>query len=244
VGFNRRFAPTYRRLKAEFAARRDPLVMAYRVNAGPVSPTSWVVDPVQGGGRLVGEVCHMVDLLVDLTGAAVTSVYAEPIGAASADDVVLTLRFADGSLGTIVYASGGDRSMPKEQLEVLGGGRAATLEDFRALRVHAGGRASNAEVRPTSRFSLQVAVGLDKASCDRPGLGTRPTNLMMKWLSAAALGRRFAVQDKGHAAELSAFLDAVRHTKASPVDPETAAHVTRVTFAALESARSGLPVRV
>ena len=175
--------------------------MTYRVNAGPVSPTSWVVDPVQGGGRLVGEACHMVDLLVDLTDARVTSVYAEPIGAATGDDVVLTLRFADGSIGTIVYASGGDRSLPKEQLEVLGGGRAAVLDDFRALRVYAGG-------------------------------GVR------------RLGRRFAVQDKGHAAELAAFVDAVRHGKPSPVDPETAAHVTRVTFAAVESARSGVPIKV
>jgi predicted dehydrogenase len=201
VGFNRRFAPTYQRLKAEFPARRDPLVMTYRVNAGPVSPMSWVVDPAQGGGRVIGEVCHMVDLLVDLTSALVTSVYAEPIGSTAGDDVVLTLRFADGSLGTIVYASGGDRSLPKEQLEVLGGARAVVLDDFRTLRVHAGGRANR-------------------------------------------VGRRFAAQDKGHAAELSAFLDAVRHGKASPVDPATAAHVTRVTFAAVESARSGLPVQV
>ena len=201
VGFNRRFAPTYQRLKAEFAARRDPLVMTYRVNAGPVSPTSWVVDPVQGGGRLVGEACHMVDLLVDLTDARVTSVYAESIGAATGDDVVLTLRFADGSIGTIVYASGGDRSLPKEHLEVLGGGRAAVLDDFRTLRVYAGG-------------------------------------------GVKRLGRRFAVQDKGHAAELAAFVDAVRHGKPSPVDPETAAHVTRITFAAVESARSGVPIKV
>src|SRR5207244_2142248 len=132
----------------------------------------------------------MLDLLVDLAGARVMSVYAEPIAAKSADDVVLTLRFADGSLGTVVYASGGDRNLPKEHLEVLGGGRAAALEDFRRLRLYAGGR-------------------------------------------AASLGGRFAVQDKGHAAELAAFLDAVRHARPSPVDPETAAHVTRVTFAAV-----------
>jgi predicted dehydrogenase/threonine dehydrogenase-like Zn-dependent dehydrogenase len=201
LGFNRRFAPTYRRLKSVFASRRDPLIMAYRVNAGAVSPTSWVVDPVQGGGRLIGEVCHMVDLLVDLTGASVTSVYAAPVGSTSADDVVLTLRFTDGSLGTIVYAGGGDRSLPKEHLQVLGGGRAAILDDFRTVRLHAAGR-------------------------------------------SRTMPRRFAVQDKGHAAELSAFVNAVRYGKPSPVDPETAAHVTRVTFAALESAHSGLPVTV
>jgi predicted dehydrogenase len=201
VGFNRRFAPTYLELKARFAStrRRAPLMMAYRVNAGAVAPTSWVVDPLQGGGRLIGEVCHMLDLLVDLSGAPVTSVYTQPIAAGSADDVLLTLSFGDGSIGTIVYASGGDRSLPKEQLEVLGGGQAAVLDDFRTLRLHAGGRESR-------------------------------------------IGGRLPRQDKGHSAELAAFLQAVRSGGTSPVDPRQAAHVTRVTFAAVESARTGLPV--
>jgi predicted dehydrogenase/NADPH:quinone reductase-like Zn-dependent oxidoreductase len=199
LGFNRRFAPTYQRLKARFSGRRAPLVMAYRVNAGAVAPTAWVVDPVQGGGRLIGEVCHMVDVLVDLTGAPVVSVFAQAAASVSADDVLLTLRFGDGSLGTIVYASGGDRSLPKESLEVLGGGVAAVLDDFRTLRLHSGGK--------TTR-----------------------------------LGGQLSSQDKGHAAELAAFLEAVRSGKASPINPEDAAHVTRVTFAAVESIRAGLPV--
>ena len=203
VGFNRRFAPSYVQLKAGFARskRRGPLVMAYRVNAGAVAPTSWVVDPVQGGGRLIGEACHMVDLLVDLAGAPVTSVYAQPIAAGAADDVVLTLSFGDGSIGTIVYASGGDRSLPKEQLEVLGGGLAAVLDDFRTVRVHAAGKATR-------------------------------------------IGGRLPRQDKGHVAELAAFVNAVRSGSVSPVDPLESAHVTRVTFAAAESAHTGLPVTV
>ncbi len=201
VGFNRRFAPTYQQLKARFPAsqRRGALVMAFRVNAGAVAPRSWVVDPVQGGGRLIGEVCHMIDLLVDLVGAPATLVYAQPMAAGSADDVLVSLSFGDGSIGTIVYASGGDRSLPKEQLEVLGGGSAAVLDDFRTLRLHAGGRATR-------------------------------------------IGGRLAHQDKGHAAELASFLNAVRAGRASPVDPEGAAHVTRITFAAVESARTGMPV--
>jgi predicted dehydrogenase/threonine dehydrogenase-like Zn-dependent dehydrogenase len=198
VGFNRRFAPTYQRLKAGFAGRRPPLVMAYRVNAGRVAASSWVVDPVQGGGRLVGEVCHMLDTLVDLAGASVVSVFAQPL-VGPGDDVILSLAFADGSVGTIVYASGGDRNMPKEYLEVLGGGRSAILDDFRTLQLFGAGSATN-------------------------------------------VGGRLARQDKGHAAELSAFVDAVRRGAPSPLDPEVAAHVTRVTFGAVESARTGLPV--
>jgi predicted dehydrogenase/threonine dehydrogenase-like Zn-dependent dehydrogenase len=197
VGFNRRFAPTYIRLKQALSRRRAPLAVGYRVNAGQVAAGSWVVDPVQGGGRIVGEACHMVDLVCDLVGAPVNQVYAQPGGAG--DDVVLTLGFEDGSLGTILYASGGARALPKERLEVLGGGRSAVLDDFRGLHLYEGGRA----VR---------------------GAG------------------RLASQDKGHAAELAAFFDAVRRGGPSPVDPAAAAHVTRVTFAALDSLRAGVPV--
>jgi predicted dehydrogenase/threonine dehydrogenase-like Zn-dependent dehydrogenase len=200
LGFNRRFAPTFERLKAGFRGRRPPLVMAYRVNAGSVPASSWVVDPVQGGGRVVGEVCHMLDTLVDLAGARVVSVFTQALPG-KPDDVVLSLAFGDGSIGTIVYATGGDRGMPKESLEVLGGGRSAILDDFRTLRLYADG-------------------------------------------SFAKVGGRLARQDKGHAAELAAFIEAVRRGGESPLDPEVAAHVTRVTFAAVESARAGLPVEV
>jgi predicted dehydrogenase/threonine dehydrogenase-like Zn-dependent dehydrogenase len=201
VGFNRRFAPTYRRLAASLARRRQPLVMSYRVNAGSVASTSWVVDPVQGGGRLVGEVCHMVDLLVDLARGRATSVFAQQGQAVTGDDVVLTLTFGDGSLGTIVYASGGDRGLAKEQLEVLGGGTAAVLDDFRRLRLYEAGRVRR-------------------------------------------LGGRLASQDKGHAAELAAFVDAVKRGAPAPVDPRVAEHVTRVTFAAVESARAGAAIQL
>jgi len=199
VGFNRRFAPSYRRLKAAFAGRREPLVMSYRVNAGTVAAGSWVTDPVQGGGRLVGEVCHMLDLLVDLAGCRIGSIYALPTGPGAGDDVIVSARFVDGSVGSIVYASRGDRSLPKEQLDVLGAGRAAVLDDFRSLRLHVRGRAERS-------------------------------------------GSRLAGQDKGHAAELAAFIAAVRSGAPSPVDPELAAHVTCATFAAVESARTGQPV--
>jgi predicted dehydrogenase/threonine dehydrogenase-like Zn-dependent dehydrogenase len=200
VGFNRRFAPSYLRLKSAFASRRAPLVAAYRVNAGAVAASSWVVDPVEGGGRLIGEVCHMVDTLVDLVGGPVRTVYASA-STGPGDDVVLSLAFVDGSLGTIVYASGGDRSLAKEYLEVLGGGRAVVLDDFRSARLHSGG-------------------------------------------SSKSSGGRLTRQDKGHAAELAAFVHAVHTGGPSPLDPVVAAHVTRVTFAAVESVQTGLPVQI
>jgi predicted dehydrogenase len=205
VGFNRRFAPTYRRLRAFVRQKDARLVMSYRVNAGSMAIGAWVHDPEQGGGRLIGEACHMVDLMFDLASSRVTSVHAQALprrNSAAEDDVVLTLTFADGSLGTLVYASGGDRGMPKERLEVLGGGRSAVLDDFTRLELFADGR--------TRRIGGPIT----------------------------------ATQDKGHAAELAAFVDAVKFGKPSPVDPEDAAHVTRVTFAAVESVRIGLPVQL
>jgi len=175
-------------------------VMAYRVNAGSVARGAWVVDPVQGGGRVIGEVCHMVDTLVDLAGCFVRSVHAQApeVRGDEGDDVVLTLSFGDGSLATIVYASGGDRSLSKEYLEVFGGGRAAVLDDFKSVRLHGGG-------------------------------------------SARHTGGRLTRQDKGHAAELAAFVERVRNGGPSPLDPSIAAHVTHVTFAAVRSMRSGVP---
>jgi predicted dehydrogenase len=204
VGFNRRFAPSVAPLRQHFAERREPLVMTYRVNAGRVAVSSWVLDPVEGGGRLIGEVCHMVDLLTAIAGARVVSVFVQALprpAQANMDDAVVNLTFADGSIGTIVYASGGDRTLPKERLEVFGGGRSAVLDDFRVLELRAGGRRRR-------------------------------------------VGGRFPTQDKGHAAELRAFLGAVRRGGPSPIDPEEAAHVTRVTFAAQQSAREGVPVRL
>jgi predicted dehydrogenase/threonine dehydrogenase-like Zn-dependent dehydrogenase len=204
VGFNRRFAPATQRIQAFLAGRRGPLVLSYRVNAGPVAAGSWVLDPLQGGGRLVGEVCHMVDLAQYLAGEYVVRVFAQPLPKPpgdAADDVLLMLTFAGGSMGTITYAASGDSSLAKERLEIFGDGKAAVLDDFRHLTLHRGGRAERIGGNPGS-------------------------------------------QDKGHAAELRAFLDAVRHGAPSPIHPEDAAQVTRVTFAALESVRTGLPVEL
>jgi predicted dehydrogenase len=144
VGYNRRFAPLARELQALLAARRSPLVMHYRVNAGQVPADSWIQDPAVGGGRILGEVCHFVDLCAFLAGARPVSVYAQavdPRGVARSDDnVTLSLKFGDGSLATIAFVATGDTSAGKERLEVLGDGTQAVLEDFRTLSFRTGGR--------------------------------------------------------------------------------------------------------
>jgi predicted dehydrogenase len=137
VGFNRRFAPLVARIAQHFAGRGAPLVMHYRVNAGFLPPEHWVHDPVEGGGRILGEGCHFVDLLQFFAGAPPVRVFAESIGGGSRyrgdDNVAITLRFADGSVGTVTYTAAGDAALGKEYLEVYGEGGVAILDDFRTL---------------------------------------------------------------------------------------------------------------
>ncbi|HVI10008.1 MAG TPA: bi-domain-containing oxidoreductase [Candidatus Binatia bacterium] len=143
VGFNRRFAPMAVRLKGFLHDLHEPLAIHYRVNAGFLPQDHWLNDPEQGGGRVVGEVCHFVDFLCFLTGAAPLEVETRSLadsGRYSNDNVVCSLRFSDGSLGTITYLANGDKSFSKERVEIFGGGAAAVLEDFRSLELVRNGR--------------------------------------------------------------------------------------------------------
>jgi predicted dehydrogenase/threonine dehydrogenase-like Zn-dependent dehydrogenase len=145
VGFNRRFAPFAIRLKSFLREVGEPLAIHYRVNAGFLPADHWLNDPQQGGGRILGEVCHFVDFLQFLTGAAIAEVETRSLpnpGQYSNDNLVCQLRFADGSQGTISYLACGDKSFSKERIEVFGGGSVAVLEDFRRLELIRGGARS------------------------------------------------------------------------------------------------------
>ncbi len=144
VGFNRRFAPFVQNVLEHFAGRTHPLLMHYRVNAGFIPHDHWIHDPVEGGGRILGETCHFIDLCQHLAGALPTRVSAESIAGDSRyrsdDNVTITLRFADGSVATVLYTAMGDNRQGKEYLEVFGEGRMAVLDDFRTLALSAKGR--------------------------------------------------------------------------------------------------------
>jgi len=143
VGFNRRFAPLAIRMKEFLREAGEPLALHYRVNAGFLPADHWLHDPVQGGGRILGEVCHFVDLLCFLTGTSVLEVETRSLpnpGRYSNDNVVCSLRFADGSQGTISYLANGDKAYSKERIEVFGGGGVAVLEDFRRLELVRAGK--------------------------------------------------------------------------------------------------------
>jgi len=143
VGFNRRFAPMAIKMKAFLQQVQEPLAMHYRVNAGFIERDHWVNDPEKGGGRILGEVCHFVDFLTFLADAPPIEVQARGVnsfGAHSDDNVIISVRFANGSQGTISYLANGDRSYSKERVEVFGGGAVAVLDDFRRLDLVRHGR--------------------------------------------------------------------------------------------------------
>jgi len=136
VGFNRRFAPMAKRMKLFLASSSGPMVMHYRVNAGMLPKDHWINDPEQGGGRILGEVCHFVDLLSFLCNSTPVSVQATAIPRGTEDqDAIIQLAFSDGSTGTIHYVCSGDRTFGKERVEVFGGGAVAVLDDFRRLEL-------------------------------------------------------------------------------------------------------------
>jgi polar amino acid transport system substrate-binding protein len=121
------------------------MTMMYRVAAGRIPKSHWTQDPVEGGGRILGEVCHFVDLMQFMCGADPVAVSAMAIrtdnaDVTAADNSVINVRFADGSVGSIGYFAEGDKAMPKERLEVHGAGRAAVLENFQAVELHGGRR--------------------------------------------------------------------------------------------------------
>jgi len=138
TGFNRRFAPLVQKLAAFLAGRHEPLVAHYRVNAGRLPLTHWQHDPLQGGGRIIGEGCHFIDLLTFLVGEPPCTVSAQglPDGGRYHEDVVsMTFTFSDGSLGVVDYLANGDKAFAKERVEVFCAGRVAVLDDYRSLEM-------------------------------------------------------------------------------------------------------------
>jgi predicted dehydrogenase len=143
VGYNRRFAPHTQRLKTLLSTSDAPMAMHYRVNAGVLPAEHWLHDPEQGGGRIIGEACHFIDFLAFLCNSHPISVIASglpSVGDYIEDNVTITLSFENGSVGTVSYLANGDRSLPKERLEVFQAGRVGILNDFRHLEWIAGGR--------------------------------------------------------------------------------------------------------
>ena len=139
AGFNRRFAPLAQQLQSLVSTQsvQGPKYIHYRVNAGPIPLNHWTHDPEIGGGRIIGEGCHFVDFITFLVGAVPISVTAHALPNNSKyrdDNVSMTFTFPDGSIGIVDYLANGDKSFPKERVEVFCGGQIAVLRDFVSLQ--------------------------------------------------------------------------------------------------------------
>ena len=203
VGFNRRFAPMAVQLKKFLGGIHEPLALHYRVNAGFLPADHWVNDPEQGGGRILGEVCHFVDFLCFLADAIPTEVQAQSVGNPgqyTVDNIVVQLRFSNGSVGSITYVANGDKSASKERIEIFGGSSVAILEDFRYLEFVRNGR------KQITRARLE--------------------------------------QDKGHKAEMRAFVDAVQGKTPPPIPFEQIVASTLATLRLQNACQLGEPLRV
>ena len=140
VGTNRRFSSMARQLK-DFFANTSAKQMIYRVNSGHIPATSWLHTAEEGGGMLVGEMCHFIDMMIYLSGELPTSVYAQKMNVhndtvSDMDNISIVISFDKGSLGTLNYNTVGDKTTSKERFEVYGDGRVGVLDDFRLLELH------------------------------------------------------------------------------------------------------------
>lgn len=201
VGFNRRFAPFVQEARKFMQSRQGRSVVSIRVNAGQLPPESWQRDAEEGNGRILGELCHFIDLAMYLVGAPVETVSATSGSATRGlcEDVSTSLTFADGSLATIVYTALGDTSFSKELIECYKGGAVCSIDNFRELLIVSDGKT------------------------------------VTKTKSMA--------QDKGHKAQITAFVEGVLAGKA-PVDEQALIDSSAATLAVLDSLRLARPVEL
>lgn len=134
VGFNRRFAPQVQKISALLKGVTGPKSFVMTVNAGAIPADHWTQDSEAGGGRIIGEACHFIDLLRHLAGSRIVSHHVTRMDSATKDSVSISLQFEDGSMGVVHYLANGSKAFPKERLEVFAAGRVLQLDNFRKLQ--------------------------------------------------------------------------------------------------------------
>jgi len=139
TGFNRRFSPHARRIRESLVGRSNPMILDYRMNAGHLPADHWTLGP-EGGGRNLGEACHIYDLFTYLTGARVVGVTVSAITPKTAyyracDNFTTSIAFDDGSVANLIYTALGSKDHAKERLEIFVDGKVIALDDYKTLTV-------------------------------------------------------------------------------------------------------------
>ncbi len=166
VGFNRRYAPLTVKAKELMKQKHGPYLINYRVNAGYLPKTHWVQDPEFGGGRLVGECCHFFDFFnyfveSDVETMNVTSIPVNESTVVAQDNLVATIRWADGSLTTLTYTALGHADLPKERIEIFGDGSSVVIDDFKEMKLH-GFEEKNVKLREQDKGHSRELIELSK----------------------------------------------------------------------------------
>lgn len=193
VGFNRRFAPLVGEMKRRVDVQDGPTSLTYTCNAGHIPPDSWVHDPGVGGGRILGEACHFIDLARFLVGYPLSgyrvSPMRSPLKSDSRDSAVITLEFEDGSVGVVSYFANGHRSYPKERVEVFRGGHVFALHNFRRLSWYGPSKGSARKWRQDKGQRACVAEFVASVSAGIPS-PILPEELIEVSRAAIAVGQR------------------------------------------------------
>ena len=145
VGFNRRFAPICAAIKKEFENASEPLIINIRINAGFIPKDHWTQIAEIGAGRIIGEMCHFIDLMQFFTDSNPVKVYADCIESKNDklkldDNIGIVIKFKNGSIGNLTYIANGDKSLPKELIEIFGAGKAAVINDFQKGTLYSGNK--------------------------------------------------------------------------------------------------------
>jgi len=199
IGYNRRFSPLAIKAKQFMDDKVGPYIINYRINAGMLAKDHWLLDLKQGGGRIIGEVCHFIDFISYFTQSRIINVYSESLSGSktvSNDNIITTLKYEDGSVGSISYFAVGDKDFPKERIEIFGDEKVCVINDFREAIFSSEGKQT----------------------------------------------KRKMAQDKGFRNEISAFFDAIKNGKPSPIPFEQIVETALATFAINESMNTGKAV--
>jgi predicted dehydrogenase len=173
VGFNRRFAPHTVALKQRLEQRAQPIAINCLVNAGDIPANTWIQDQAIGGGRIIGEGCHFIDLLLHLVGHPITTVQAvmfgRDAGAVPDDKMSINLAFADGSIGTVHYWANGPKSFPKERIEIFSEGRVAVIDNWRRIQAY-NWKLPSMKLRQDKGHKAEVAAFFERLRSGGPPL--------------------------------------------------------------------------
>ncbi|MGB3478374.1 MAG: Gfo/Idh/MocA family oxidoreductase, partial [bacterium] len=160
IGFNRRFAPLTMEAKSFMGDKVVPYIINYRINAGNLPQDHWLLDIKQGGGRVIGEVCHFVDYISYFAAAPLKSVYAQSFGGSN-DNIIATLEYDDGSLGSISYFAVGDPDFPKERIEIFGDEKVCVIDDFSSAVFSNAGKQTKTKISQDKGYKDEIQAFLD-----------------------------------------------------------------------------------